>query len=222
MKCLNKKIEPEYKRIFNILEDEVQIALFCLFSTEGIVYLLKNNLKNAARIMIESKIVVPKEVKQYYLLVEKFSMKEQFLADFLSNPNNNLTSDQIIIYINSAKRINKLKRMLADKGVEISCLNGSLDPSERSKIIADFKERKIKILVGVGSLLCNLFHKFENGTIITSDLQRNILFYNQRLNKLGSKGTFINLVLPREMDSLKRYEKKFNTEVNEWVFKLEE
>jgi superfamily II DNA/RNA helicase len=218
----DKGLLPGYRDIFRLLNGDIQIVLFALFSTKGIVNLIKKQMSNSVNIVVKSEVVIPEGVKQYYIPVEEFDLKEKVLADFLSSPNNNLGDSRIVIICNWGWRIKKLEKMLSESGIEISWLYGEIGQSERNKVIRDFKDSKTKILVGVGGLLTKSFNTLKNCTIITCDLHRNALYYLENLNRLGESGTMINLVLPKEINSLRAYEKRYNTEVAEWVFKSED
>jgi hypothetical protein len=70
IKCLIKSIIPVNERMFQIFDDV--ILLYFLYPLQNECYLLKRKLKNADSIVIETKIVISKDAKQYYLLVEEF------------------------------------------------------------------------------------------------------------------------------------------------------
>ncbi len=150
--------------------------------------------------------ILPVNIKQYYCLIKSWRNKLEILMKFLEIEN--YTS--VIIFVSTKLYTVKLSNFISKKGYFCSAFNGDMNQNLREKVLRDFRNSKISILVATDIASRGL--DIDNvSLVINYDLPLDIESYIHRIgrtgraNKIGKTILFINFKNKRFLFHLERH-----------------
>lgn len=170
-------------------------TIFNLFSatfTNDIVDLSRKIMTNPVKIFIKKENMTIEGILQTFVEVEDDNHKDDVLIKLLQS----LQVDQLIIYVNSKQKAERIKNLLNDNNFSCDKIDGELKKTERIAILQMFKNGKIKYLVST-DLLSRGIDIQQLSLIINYELPRDPSCYIHRIGRsgrFGKKGVSINLI----------------------------
>jgi superfamily II DNA/RNA helicase len=180
----------------------VKISLFSATLTTDVVELSDILLKDAQKILIKKESMTLKGIAQTYIETETETDKYNQLLKLLSI----LELKQMIIYVNSIKKLDFLKEKLEQDEYKVLTISGSQNKVERALTLKEFKDGTAKVLIST-DLLSRGIDIHQLSIVINYDLPRpeEVSKYIHRIGRtgrFGKKGIAINLINRYEMNTL--------------------
>ncbi len=186
----------EIRKILNLLPKQRQNLLFSATFSNEIRQLSNDLFNNPVRIEVNPRNSVARDVKQWAYEVDK-SRKPALLCHLLRNN----AWEQVLVFTRTKNGANRLVQKLQDEGVSSAAIHGDKSQAVRTRTLAAFKARNIRILVATdlaarGLDITQLTH------VINFDLPKVAEDYIHRIGRTGragSPGVAISLVSADEV-----------------------
>lgn len=191
------------------IPENQQMLLFSATMQNNVQQLIKDIMPNSTMIKIDEENLVVEKIKQIAILsTEDRKMETLLFLVELFNP------FMCIIYTKSKARAKEVYDKLINKGVmSVELLHGELTQSKRERILKDFRNMKIQILVSTdisarGIDVSGITHIFNY------DVPRNPEYYVHRIGRtgrMGEDGFAITIMEDKEkkyFDKVEKYTKQ--------------
>merc|ERR1719199_2187526 len=122
-------------RIFKSLPAAVQVCLFSATMPPDILDMTKKFMRDPVRILVKRDELTLEGIRQFYVAAEKEEWKIEILCDLYAT----LTITQCIIYCNTRRKVDLLKRELTDRDFTVSVIHAELDQEARSLVMRQFR-----------------------------------------------------------------------------------
>jgi ATP-dependent RNA helicase DeaD len=186
----------DIKFIFNKTPKEKQTLLFSATMPPSIKSLAEEFLKpDYETVKVKPEEVTVEKIKQYVFRVDE---KNQFskLTETLSEE----PKRKAIIFTETKKGADDLARRLRKEGFNAEAIHGDFSQSKREKVLKDFRQNKLKILVATDVAARGLDIK-DVDVVYNYSLPRNIESYIHRIGRTGRagrEGVAISIINPSE------------------------
>ncbi|KAJ1673808.1 RNA helicase required for poly(A+) mRNA export, partial [Spiromyces aspiralis] len=129
-------------RIRSFVPKACQFVLFSATFPENIRRFASKFAPDANELLLEAEEVTVKEIKQFFIRTEPAKKLEilSLLYDLLS-------LSQSVIFVQRRATADMVMRMMTEKGNSVVSLHGECTPVERDRIMDDFRDGKVKVLV---------------------------------------------------------------------------
>ncbi len=174
-----------------------QTMLFSATISSDIDYLAQKHTRNAKEISVEPN-VDPKKLKQVYYNVET-NKKFSLLVHLLKEEKAHL----VMVFCSTRKNTDFVARNLWDLGVKAKAIHGGLLQSKRTKIINDFQENKIMVLVCTDVAARGLDIRGVSH-VYNYDIPGETKDYIHRIGRTaraGKEGTAVNILASRDYEN---------------------
>ena len=199
--------------IFQYLPREIQVCLFSATMNEHFFEITKKFMRNPLKLLIKQDELTLEGIKQYYIDVTKNEHKYDTLCDIYSN----VSISQSIIYCNSIRTVDILSNKLLEDNFCVSSIHGNMNQTDRSNIIKDFRDSKIRILIST-DLLSRGLDIQQISVVINYDIPKGIDNYIHRIGRsgrFGRKGVAINFLTTYDSEHMSVIQKYYNIVVPE-------
>lgn len=201
---LDVRTKEDVKKIMSELPKVRQNILFSATMPNGVLKFTKSILVNPVKIDYKSKFSKGADIKQQVYFVEEVD-KTALLLDLLKS----LSYESVLIFTRTKKKADKVCKALNIQNIRSKAIHGDKNQSERSKALALFKNKEIKILVATdvaarGIDIHNISH------VINMDIPNvpeTFIHRIGRTGRAGISGTAISFCSNEEKDYLKQIEK---------------
>jgi len=176
-----------------------QTMLFSATVSSDIGYLAQKHTRNAKEISIKSP-VDPKKLKQVYYNVDT-NKKFSLLVHLLKKEGSRLA----MVFCSTRRNADFVARNLWNKGIKAGAIHGGLIQSKRTKIINDFQENKIRVLVCTDVAARGLDIKGVSH-VYNYDIPKETKDYIHRIGRTaraGKEGTAINILASRDYENFR-------------------
>lgn len=138
---LDKGFAPDVERILAMLPKERQTALFSATMPEWVLGASKKHMYQPERVAVDS-AEVPVNIRQlaYWIAPDQ---RMDVLKQLLDRRGNGST----IVFGRTKHGVKKLGKLLDRMGYPVGCLQGNLSQNARDRVMADFRDGRIGILV---------------------------------------------------------------------------
>lgn len=133
---------PDIKKILKLLPVKKQSLLFSATFSEEIKKLASGILKNPQIIEV-SKQNTPSELVTHVVYPVDKERKRELLS-FLINTNK---WEQVLVFTRTKHGANRLAKQLNSDGITSEAIHGNKSQSARTRALADFKSKKLRVLV---------------------------------------------------------------------------
>ncbi len=182
--------------IFNKTPKEKQTLLFSATMPPSIKSLAEEFLKpDYETVKVKPEEVTVEKIKQYVFRVDE---KNQFLK--LTETLSEEPKQKAIIFTETKKGADDLARRLRKEGFNAEAIHGDFSQSKREKVLKDFRQNKLKILVATDVAARGLDIK-DVDVVYNYSLPRNIESYIHRIGRTGRagrEGIAISIINPSE------------------------
>jgi superfamily II DNA/RNA helicase len=195
----------DVKHINKFIPAEHQTLLFSATFDQRIERVVKQFLKDPARVDFSHETLAPERIQQVVYVADSPGHKIQLLEHLLEQDN----IFKAIIFTATKRAADQLAEDLKEDGLAAAALHGDLKQGARNRTIAQMREGKIQYLVATdvaarGIDISDITH------VINFDLPKFSEDYVHRIGRTGragKTGVAISLVLPSEARHLHQIEK---------------
>ncbi len=178
--------------IISYIKNKHQTALFSATMSLDIKNIINRFMNKPKEIILNlsKNNILPENIEQYYCLVNSWKNKLDVLMKFLEVEN----YSSVIIFVSTKLYTMKLSNFIEKKGYSCSAFNGDMNQRLREKILCDFKNSKISILVATDVASRGLDIK-NISLVINYDLPVDIESYIHRIGRTGRAGRLGRTIL---------------------------
>lgn len=190
---------PDIKRIVAKVPTESQKMLFSATYTDDVERMTAFLLKKPDRLAPQTETMVVSKIRQ---IVYGVHAGDKSLA--LRNILERHSEDQVLVFVNTRAQAIDLSRALGFAGLSVGALHGEVDQKGRAKVLAEFMEGQVRVLVATDVAARGL-HIPELPLVVNFELPTNIEDYVHRIGRtgrIGNTGKALSLVAPGEMQLL--------------------
>ena len=187
--------------------------------------IVKRFMRNPIEVRVKREQLTLEGIRQYKVVLERDNWKFDVLKDLYSS----ISIYQMMIYCNSKRNVDYLKRQLDDEKIPCEAIHGELSTEERGDIMHRFRGGDVRVLVTT-DLLCRGIDVQQVSLVINYDIPREVAPYLHRIGRggrFGRKGYAINMVVndqgagrydrrgPSDVEQLSRIENYYETQIDE-------
>lgn len=194
----------DVKRIMSLLPKKRQNLLFSATMPAGVTKLIKSLLKSPEHIKVKAPKAKKSGIKQVVYFVEEPD-KTALLLELLKDP----SYESVLVFARTKKRADKIAKDINIHNIRTKALHGDKNQSERTKAMALFKNKEIRVLVATDvaarGIDINLLSHVVNMNI--PDVPETYIHRIGRTGRAGESGHAINMCSGLEKKFLKEIEK---------------
>ncbi|MHB1399815.1 MAG: DEAD/DEAH box helicase [Trichloromonadaceae bacterium] len=202
-RMLDLSFLDEIGKILALLPKRRQTLLFSATLSAAICQLSEGLLKNPLQLEISPPNAPAESVKQWIYEVDT-GKKSALLSHLLRSRN----WEQVLVFTSTKIAADRLVQKLALDGVAAAAIHGDKRQGERSRVLAEFKARKFRVLVAT-DLASRGIDISELPQVINFELPKVPADYIHRIGRTGRAGLpgeAISLVSAEEVDLLEGVE----------------
>lgn len=210
---LSSGFKEQVYNVLKYLNKNVQIALFSATLPNNIFQITNKFMRNPVRICVKAESLTLEGIKQYFIAVN--DDREKFLT--LKDLYQSISVSQCIIYANSIKRVIDLYEAMKEDGFPVCCIHSNMDKSDRENVFKEFRKGSSRVLIS-SNVTSRGIDIQQVGVVINFDLPKDIHNYLHRIGRSGRwgrKGTGINLITRRDIQTMKEIEQYYSTQIEE-------
>jgi translation initiation factor 4A len=221
---LSDGFADQVREIISQLPEELQIGLYTATITEEMNDIVKQFMRNPIEVRVKREELTLEGIRQYKVSLDQEHWKFGVLKDLYSS----ISIYQMMIYCNSKRNVEFLKRQMDEENIPCEAIHGELSTDERSNIMHRFRAGDVRVLVTT-DLLCRGIDVQQVSLVINYDLPRDVAPYLHRIGRggrFGRKGYAINLVVDdpnggydrrggNDREQLKRLEQYYETQIDD-------
>ncbi|NQZ85706.1 MAG: DEAD/DEAH box helicase [Nanoarchaeales archaeon] len=208
---LNMGFIDDIEDIFSYTPKNKKVLLFSATMPDKVKTMSKRYMKNQVIVEVKSKIESKLKIEQNYIMLD-LSDKFPTLCKIIDMEE----SFYGIVFCMTRDSVNEVTSRLKKAGYNTDCIHGDVPQNKRERILADFKESKINILVATdvaarGIDINDLTH------VINYSLPKEVESYTHRIGRTGragKEGHAISLVTPAQKFMIYDIQEQTNTLIN--------
>ncbi len=210
---LKMGFKEDVEEIFKYTPEYKQVVMFSATMPKEIKDISKNIQKNPTIIKINKEEMTVKTIKQYYFNING-SEKKQALLNllYIHQPKSAL------IFANTKRMVDDLYEFLNDKDLKVSKLHGDMAQTERTRVLNNFKDEKINILIA-SDVVSRGIDVNDIEIVFNYDLPQTREYYVHRIGRTGRAGkegiayTFVSG--KKQLNELVQIAKETNSNIKE-------
>jgi len=206
---LSKGFEEIIRDIFKTLPHDVQVGIFSATLPPECLDITKKFMNNPVNILVKQEELTLQGINQFFVNCEREQWKYETLCDLY----NDINITQAVIFCNARRKVDWLTEKMTKDNFTVSATHGSVDPTERRKIMEEFRTGSSRVLITT-DLLARGIDVQQVSVVINYDLPRNKENYLHRIGRsgrFGRKGLAINFVTADDVKELRDLEKFYDT-----------
>jgi ATP-dependent RNA helicase DeaD len=180
---LNMGFKEDIETILRGVPEERQTVLFSATMSPEIMKITRQFLKNPEIVRAPRKQLTVSTIEQYYFDIPRGSSKLEVLCNAIDlyNPSRS------IVFSNTKKQVDELVSEMQSRGFFIAGLHGDMKQGERTRVMNDFKNGKIGILVATDVAARGI--DVEDVEIVFNyDIPQDLEYYVHRIGRTGRAG----------------------------------
>lgn len=214
-KTFDKDFIPVIQIIFKrCIDEKTQIVLSSATINDDVRTLSKEFMNNPIEISLKTEDVSLDGIKQYYIDLGSDDYKFDTILDIYKASR----VGQCIIFVNSKEKCNMLETKFSSVDFTVSHIHGNMDRLEREKIMNEFRNGTIRILLTT-DLMARGIDVQTVSLVINYDIPTDSSQYIHRIGRTGrygKKGCAINLIGNNsDSRSLKAIELYYSIKIDE-------
>uniref|UniRef100_A0A8C9QR34 RNA helicase n=1 Tax=Spermophilus dauricus TaxID=99837 RepID=A0A8C9QR34_SPEDA len=207
---LSRGFKDQIYEIFQKLNTSIQVVLLSATMPTDVLEVTKKFMRDPIRILVKKEELTLEGIKQFYINVEREEWKLDTLCDLYET----LTITQVVIFLNTRRKVDWLTEKMHARDFTVSALHGDMDQKERDVIMREFRSGSSRVLITT-DLLARGIDVQQVSLVINYDLPTNRENYIRRRGQFGRKGVAINFVKEEDKRILRDIETFYNTTVEE-------
>ena len=216
---LSQNFKDQSKEIVQTMNQDTQICLLSATFPKEVIELTEEFMIRPIKILLKQEKITLNGIKQFYVNVMRESFKFETLCDIYKK----ISINQSIIYVNTKKKSEWVKKSLEEKNFTVSIIHGNLETKERDEIMNNFRNGKIRVLLST-NLLARGIDVQQVSFVINYDIPNDKESYIHRIGRsgrYGRKGIAINFVTENDEWKLKELEQYYQTQIVEMPEEIE-
>lgn len=208
---LSRGFKDQIYDIFQYIPQTSNIALFSATIPPAALEMTNKFMKDPVKILVPQESVSLNGIKQYYLGIDNESWKIATLYDLYSK----LSVSQSIIFVNSKRKVDYVRDKLIEENYDVNCIHGEMEQSQREKIMANFRQGNIRILLCT-DIIARGIDVQQVSVVINYDIPKFREIYIHRIGRsgrYGRKGVAINFVTNDEYKELNEISRFYQIEI---------
>ncbi|TFF97198.1 MAG: DEAD/DEAH box helicase [Promethearchaeota archaeon] len=214
---------PDVKYILNQIKTKYLFMLFSATLDYDIRNLVKKYSGNKFQFLNLSRDdLTVKSTRQYYYMIDRYEQKFKSFLEILRVEK----PKRVLVFVNTKKTGSWLYNRLKSKniGFKMGLISGKLTQFQREKILKEFRERKINMLIATdvaarGLDIENISHVFNYDI---PKFPENYVHRIGRTSRMRKKGTAITLVIKDEYEYLCHIEGLIDKEIRKKTLRSQE
>jgi len=194
----------DIKKILPLLPQKKQSLFFSATMPPQVAQLANGLLQNPVRVEVTPQATTVEKIEQEVLFVDT-KQKDALLLELLGKPG----MDCVLVFTRTKHRANKVAKVLDQHRIRAAAIHGNKSQTHRTKALADFKARKLRVLVATdiaarGIDIDNISH------VINYDLPNEPESYVHRIGRTaraGAQGTAYSFCAADEKNHLRDIER---------------
>lgn len=211
-KMLDKDNQESVKAVIKCCMRDTQILLFSASLGKDILKEAEAITRNPKIIRVSEKARIPENISHLCFITEKRNKLEMIRKIV-----NSLKPEKAMIFINNPVEIEELTEKLRFHHYNAACIHGKKTKDERKKVIQDFRQGKLTLLVATDIAARGLH--FENvTTVIHMSIPEQPADYLHRAGRTGrnnKKGLSISVAVESERKRILDIEKAFGIKMEQ-------
>ncbi len=194
----------DIKKLLALLPKKRQNLLFSATFSPEIRNLAKGLINDPVEISVTPRNTTVEAVEHFLYPVDK-SKKTEVLTELIKTQN----WQQALVFTRTKHGANKLVKKLDAKGITVAAIHGNKSQGARTRALADFKDKSIRILVAT-DIAARGIDIEQLPQVVNFDLPNIAEDYIHRIGRTGragATGKAISLVCVDEFDDLKGIER---------------
>lgn len=199
--------------IFKFLPTTAKIGLFSATMPASVLELTDRFMRNPVRIIVKTEELTLEGIRQFYISVEY----EEWKFDVLKDIYDSISITSCVIFCNTRRKVDWLAQKMQEENYSVASTHGSLDTTERKRVLNDFRNGSSRVLITT-DLLARGIDVQHVSIVINYDLPNNLENYLHRIGRsgrFGRKGLAINFVRNEDVQLLRDIEKFYDTHIEE-------
>jgi ATP-dependent RNA helicase DeaD len=195
---------PDIETILKKTKKERQTVLFSATMPGPIRAISKRFQNNPEFISVSREQLTVPQVEQYYLEVHTRD-KVDVLCRLLDQYNPKL----VLVFANTKRRVDQLTRRLRERGVRVEGLHGDLKQSRRDRVMAQFRNGTIDLLVA-SDVAARGIDVEDVDLVINYDVPQDVEYYVHRIGRtarMGRAGRAVTFAGPEDMYRLREIQR---------------
>lgn len=204
-KILDLGFEGELKNVLAKLPEKRQNLFFSATYPERVLGLIKTISTDVEVIHLEEEVPTVKNIHQRVIVVNE-DRRTALLRHLIDLEKWNY----VLVFVNSKKAAHNLALKLQKYNVNAGAFHGDMSQSERKLVLADFKARKIDILIST-DVAARGIDIVKLAVVVNFDLPRSPLDYIHRVGRTGRAGEMgvaVSFIDFKDFEHFKLIEKK--------------
>ena len=217
---LSSGFKEQMYKIFQYLNDDIQIGLFSATMPNELKELTKTFLQNPVKILVKPDMLTLEGISQFYINIQNDIEKYETIKDIFEA----VSVSQSIIYCNSVRRVDDLTEAMKGDNFPVEKMHGKMTEQERKETFKLFKQGHCRVLI-TSDLFARGIDIQQVSIVINFDIPKNEYTYLHRIGRSGRwgrKGIAINFQTKYDISKLKYFEKYYNTEIVEMPLNFHE
>jgi translation initiation factor 4A len=210
---LSQGFKDQIYNIFQTFNNDIQVALFSATLPQNIYTITDQIMRNPVKISVAAEMLTLDGIKQYYVALNDDVEKYVTLKDIYQS----ISLSQCIIYCNSVKRVADLYDAMMEDQFPVCCIHSSMEKGEREASLDQFRAGSARVLIS-SNVTARGIDVQQVSTVINFDLPRDAHTYLHRIGRSGRwgrKGTGINFITKRDIQTIRDIESYYKTQIDE-------
>ena len=198
------------------LSDDMQICLFSATLSDQTLEITNKFMNDPIQILIKKEDVPVQSIKQFYMEIDREEDKLDSLMDIFST----VSLSQCLLFTNSKSKVSWIFDKLSENKEEkfpVAEIHGELKNEDREKIIDDFRNGNLKLLITT-DILARGIDIHGVSMVINYDVPTNREIYIHRIGRCGRygrRGVALNFITPNDSKYVKDIESYYKIKMNE-------
>lgn len=211
---LSHGFKEQIKTIFGYFNENVQTAIFSATMPKEVIELTNNFMKTPIKIIVNSSELSLEGIKQYYIAARDDQDKYELLKTLYDSLNKSTS----IIFVNGIGRVDSLYEAMMNDNYQVCKIHGSLNKDDRMDTLNEFKSGNKNVLIS-SDLTARGIDIQQISLVINFDIPKDIHTYLHRIGRSGRwgrKGTAINFICERDLNTMRRIENYYKISIEEY------
>lgn len=211
---LSRGFKDQIKAIFEYFNENIQTSIFSATMPKEVIELTNKFMKTPIKIIVNSSELSLEGIKQYYIAARNDQDKYELLKTLYDSLNKSTS----IIFVNGIGRVDSLYEAMMNDNYQVCKIHGSLNKDERMDILNDFKSGSKNVLIS-SDLTARGIDIQQISLVINFDIPKDIHTYLHRIGRSGRwgrKGTAINFICERDLNTMRRIENYYKISIEEY------
>lgn len=210
---LSQGFKEQIYNIFQNFNNDIQVALFSATLPMNIYKITDQFMRNPVKISVAAEMLTLEGIKQYFVALNDDVEKYATLKDIYKV----ISLSQCIIYCNSVKRVADLYEAMTEDQFPVCCIHSNMEKGEREASLDQFRAGSARVLIS-SNVTARGIDVQQVNTVINFDLPRDAHTYLHRIGRSGRwgrKGTGINFITKRDIQTIRDIESYYKTQIEE-------